>query len=167
MAKINGVVVGTVIDVKDPEGMGRVKLRFPWLSEDAESNWARVATLMAGRERGSWFMPELEDEVLVAFERGDTDYPYIVGYLWNGQDKPPQTDPHIRLLRSVNGHEIEITDPGVTGGDKGHIRIKDAHGNVIELSNGRISIQGVAFVEINAPQVVINGRPVVTAPGPI
>lgn len=167
MSKLFGVYVGLVVNVEDPQGMGRVKLRFPWMEDEPESNWARVATLMAGPDRGSWYMPVVEDEALVAFERGDPSFPYVLGFLWNGKDKPPQTDPKVRLVRSVNGHEIEITDPGVSGGDKGRVRIKDAHGNVIELSNGRISIKGVSLVEINGPQVVINGRPVVIAGGPI
>jgi uncharacterized protein involved in type VI secretion and phage assembly len=150
-----------------PDHLGRIEVFFPWLSDGNKSAWARVATLMAGSNRGSWFMPELEDEVLVAFEHGDVNHPYIVGFLWNGQDKPPKTDPKVRLIRSVNGHEIEIYDPGVTGGDKGHIRIKDAHGNTLEMSNGRISITSVSFLELNAPQVVINGRPVLIATSPI
>lgn len=166
-SKIYGVVVGTVKSVKDPAHLGRVQVFFPWLGEKNESQWARVATLMAGPDRGSWFMPELDDEVLVAFEHGNVEYPYIVGYLWNGQDKPPIDDPKVRLLRTVNGHEIEIADPSVSGGDKGYIRIKDAHGNKIELANGQISITGIAVVQIKAPQVIINGRPVLVAGSPI
>jgi len=165
VSRISGVVVGIV--KSPPDKLGRIEVFFPWLSDSNKSYRARVATLMAGPDRGSWFMPELEDEVLVAFEHGDVDHPYIVGFLWNGQDKPPKTDPKIRLIRSVNGHEIEIADPDISGGDKGHIRIKDAHGNIIELGNGRINITGVSFIGINAPQVVINGRPVALAPGPI
>ena len=165
MGKIDGVVVGIVKSL--PDNLGRIEVYFPWLSDNNKSYRARVATLMAGPNRGSWFMPELEDEVLVAFEQDDVNHPYIIGFLWNGQDKPPKTDPKIRLIRSVNGHEIEIYDPGVSGGDKGHIRVKDAHGNIIELANGRIDITGVSFIGINAPQVVINGRPVAVAPGPI
>jgi phage baseplate assembly protein V len=167
MSKVYGVVVGLVIDVNDPSAAGRVKLSFPWLDESSQSNWARVATLMAGKERGSWFMPELGDEVLVAFEMGDMDHPYIVGFLWNGQDKPPKTDTKVRLLRTVNGHEIEFTDPEVAGGDKGHIQIKDAHGNVIELKNGLIKIQGVGTLQIDAPNVLIKGRPVAMTANPI
>jgi uncharacterized protein involved in type VI secretion and phage assembly len=167
MSRTYGVVVGTVLDVNDPEKIGRVKVRFPWLSEDSESNWARVATMMAGNDRGSWYMPELQDEVLVAFEMGDTDRPYVVGFLWNGQDKPPRTDTKVRLLRSLNGHEIEMSDPAASGGDKGHIQIKDAHGNVIELKNGTIKIQSVGTIQIQAPNVIINGRTVAPTGNPI
>jgi uncharacterized protein involved in type VI secretion and phage assembly len=167
MSKVYGVVVGIVQSVDDPLKIGRVQLHFPWLSDDSQSQWARVATLMAGPDRGSWFMPETGDEALVAFEHGDVEHPFVLGFLWNGKDRPPQTDTKIRLLHTVNGHEIEISDPPVRGGDKGHVRIKDAHGNQIELANGRISITGVSLVEIKAPQVVVNGRPVVPATSPI
>lgn len=167
MNKINGVVVGIVKDFNDPEKLGRIKVNFPWLSGNNSSQWARISTLMAGKGRGSWFMPEKEDEVLVTFDHGDVQHPYIIGFLWNGEDKPPITDPQRRLIRSVNGHEIEIYDPDISQGDQGYIRLKDAHGNLIELANGRISINSISFIEINAPRVVINGRPVAPVPSPI
>ncbi len=72
-----GVTVGLVTNNKDPEGLGRVKVKFPWLSEKEESYWARVLTLMAGNDRGMYFLPEVDDEVLVAFEQGDMSFPYI------------------------------------------------------------------------------------------
>src|SRR5215510_12918555 len=90
--RVYGVVIGTVTDNKDPGGLGRVKLRFPWLVEDDESDWAPLATLMAGNQRGSFFLPEVDDEVLVAFFHGDPRYPFVLGSLWNGQDKPPATN---------------------------------------------------------------------------
>jgi uncharacterized protein involved in type VI secretion and phage assembly len=167
MNKIDGVVIGTVKSLDDPQKLGRIEVYFPWLSDRNKSHWARVATLMAGSGRGSWFMPEKDDEVLVAFEQGDTRFPYIVGFLWNGEDKPPRTDPQKRLIRSVNGHEIEIYDPGIKQGDRGYIRLKDAQGNQIELANGRISINSIGGIIINAPSVVINGRPVAPIPSPI
>jgi uncharacterized protein involved in type VI secretion and phage assembly len=167
MNKIYGVIVGLVIDVDDPLKMGRVKLRYPSLGDEAESNWARIATLMAGDDRGSWFIPEVDDEALVAFEMGNMEAPYVLGFLWNGKDRPPKDDTKIRLLRSVNGHEIEIGDPDITSGDKGYLRLKDAHGNTIELRNGQIKIRGIANITIEAPSVVINGRVVVPIPTPI
>ena len=73
--KIFGVVVGLVTNNQDDEGLDRVKVKFPWLSEDEESHWARVSCPMAGKERGILFLPEVDDEVLVAFEHGDIDWP--------------------------------------------------------------------------------------------
>ena len=119
-------------------------------------------------------MPEIGDDVLVAFEQGDFDHPYVVGFLWNGQNKPPSldpgtdADPQRRMLRSVNGHMIEIYDPDVgSDGEKGYIRLRDAYGNEIVLQNSAITITGKGSVTIDAPDIRINGRPVVAASSPI
>jgi uncharacterized protein involved in type VI secretion and phage assembly len=167
MKRYPGVVIATVKSLDDPEGQGRIQLRFPWLSESVQSSWAPVAAPLAGKERGQFYMPEIDDEVLVAFEHGDFDHPFIIGFLWNGVDTPPTNDPHRRLIRSVNGHEIEIYDPAINAGDKGYIRLKDAHGNMIELANARITIRSVAAIDIQAPSVTINGRAVAPVPNPI
>jgi uncharacterized protein involved in type VI secretion and phage assembly len=112
--RIFGVVIGIVTNNQDREGMGRVKVRFPWLSEEDESTWARLAVPMAGNERGVYFLPEVEDEVLVAFEHGDIRFPYVLGALWNGQDKPPATNQDgknsVRVLKSRSGHVIRLND---------------------------------------------------------
>lgn len=167
MSRRYGVMPGKVVDRDDPQGEGRVKVSFPWMGNDAQGYWAPVASLMGGGDRGAWIMPELEDEVLVAFEQGDVEHPYIVGFLHNGEHRPPETDPKVRLLRSVNGHEIALNDPAIFAGDSGGIRIEDAQGNRIELSNGRITIFSVGQIEITAPTVVINGRVVAPIPSPI
>jgi uncharacterized protein involved in type VI secretion and phage assembly len=113
-SRIHGVVVGVVTNNQDPEGMGRVKVKFPWLSDDDESHWARVAAPMAGKGRGVYFLPEVDDEVLVAFEHGDVRFPYVLGALWNGQDEPPETNDdgknNIRVIKSRSGHMIRLTD---------------------------------------------------------
>ena len=165
MKNISGVVIGIVKEVDATQA--RIKVDFPWMSPPQRSHWAPIATLMSGKKRGMYFMPEIDDEVLLAFDQGQFDHPYVVGFLWNGEDVPPVTDPQHRLIRSVNGHEIEIFDPCISGGDKGYIRLKDAHGNLIELANARITIQSVASINILAPSVTINGRPVAPVPNPI
>src|SRR5215472_353851 len=105
--RIYGVVVGIVTNNQDPDGMGRVKVKFPWLSDQDESWWARIATVMAGSSRGSYFLPEVNDEVMVAFEHGDVRFPYVLGALWNGKDSPPTTNSDgknsIRLIKSRSG----------------------------------------------------------------
>ncbi|MEA2176331.1 MAG: hypothetical protein QOD00_3923, partial [Blastocatellia bacterium] len=112
--RIGGVVVGIVTNNQDPDEMGRVKVKFPWLSDEDESNWARVATPMAGKERGLYLLPEVEDEVLVAFENGDMRFPYVLGSLWNGKDTPPAKNDdgknNVRVLKSRSGHVIRLTD---------------------------------------------------------
>ncbi|NET62539.1 MAG: phage tail protein, partial [Symploca sp. SIO2E6] len=112
--RVYGVTVGVVTNNKDPDGLGRVKVKFPWLSTQDESYWARIATLMAGDKRGAYFIPEVDDEVLVAFEQGDMAFPYILGGLWNGKDKPPETNKdgknNLRLIKSRSGHQIILDD---------------------------------------------------------
>lgn len=94
--------------------MGRIKVKFPWLSQDEESYWARVLSPMAGNDRGIYFLPEVDDEVLVAFEQGNMSLPYILGALWNGKDKPPfQNDDgknNLRAIKSRSGHQIILDD---------------------------------------------------------
>ena len=109
-----GVTLGIVTNNKDEEELGRVKVKFPWLSEKDESYWARVLTPMAGNQRGLYFLPEVDDEVLVAFDRGDISSPYILGGLWNGQDKPPESNSdgknNRRIIKSRSGHQIILDD---------------------------------------------------------
>jgi uncharacterized protein involved in type VI secretion and phage assembly len=127
--RLYGVSVGIVTNNQDPEGMGRVKVKLPWLTEDDESYWARVLTPMAGNHRGLYFLPEVDDEVLVAFEHGLADFPYVLGALWNGKDKTPESnaDGHnnMRAIHSRSGHIIRLDD---TEG-QGKIEIIDRSGN--------------------------------------
>jgi len=112
MSKIPGVVTGVVKNVDDPDQQGRVQVSLPYLGGQNDSTWAPVATLMTGGSRGSWFMPEVGDEVLVAFNQEDVQHPFIIGFLWNGIDKPPSKDidTHVRRLRTVSGHQIDFVD---------------------------------------------------------
>lgn len=133
--RIYGVVVGVVTNNQDPEKMGRVKLRFPWLNETDESNWARVATMMAGPDRGTWFLPEVDDEVLVAFGHGDVRFPYVVGSLWNGVDAPPRDNGdgqnNERVIRTRLGHELVFGDED----GKGKVEIKTKAGHQLLLDD--------------------------------
>jgi len=109
-----GVVVGVVTNNQDSDGQGRVKVKFPWLNDKHESQWARIAAPMAGNKRGVYFLPEVDDEVLVVFEHGDMRFPYILGALWNGVDKPPADNGdgknNLRLIKSRSGHTIKLND---------------------------------------------------------
>ena len=107
---LNGVVVALVTSVHDPEDLGRVELKFPWLSDSQKSPLARVAAPLAGKKRGLYYMPEVDDEVLVAFEHGDFSHPYIIGYLWNGVDKPPETETENRVIVTPGGHTLRFED---------------------------------------------------------
>ncbi|MBC1221002.1 phage tail protein [Nostoc sp. UCD121] len=139
-----GVTIGIVTNNKDPEKLGRIKVKFPWLSLEEESYWARIVTLMAGNGRGIYFLPEVDDEVLVAFEQGDMNFPYILGALWNGKDKPPITNEdgknNQRVIKSRSGHMIVLDD---TDG-KEQIIIQDKTGKnkiVINSKDNKMNIQ--------------------------
>jgi uncharacterized protein involved in type VI secretion and phage assembly len=143
--RINGVVIGIVTNNRDAEGMGRVKVRFPWRGDSSESYWARVATLMAGEDRGTFFLPEVGDEVLVAFDHGDINHPYVVGALWNGVDTPPETNAdgknNIRKIKSRSGHEIIFDDNDEQQEEKVKIRTKAGHIIVLDDSAGAEKIE--------------------------
>ena len=143
--RINGVSAGIVTNNQDPEGLGRVKIKFPWLSDDNETDWVRISTLMAGGERGSFFLPEVGDEVLVAFEHGDINHPFVIGALWNGVDKPPETNSdgrnNIRKIKSRSGHEIIFNDDDTAMQEKIEIHTNSGHKIVLDDSVGQEKIE--------------------------
>ncbi|MES3518351.1 MAG: phage baseplate assembly protein V [Natronomonas sp.] len=140
---MQGVVVAVVTDNEDPKDLGRVRLQFPWRDADDESYWARIATPMAGDEYGSYFLPEVDDEVLVAFENGDIHRPYVVGSLWNGKQEPPRkNDGHndVREIRTRSDHRITFDDD--RDGNDGSISIRTSEGHeiVIDDADGKETI---------------------------
>jgi phage baseplate assembly protein V len=152
--RIHGVVVGVVTNNQDPDGLGRVKLSFPWLSDAYESNWARVAAPMAGKERGAYFLPEVDDEVLVAFEHGVVERPFVVGTLWNGQDKPPADSNTVHVIKSKTGHVITLDD---TQGQES-VSIVDSSGKnsvVIDTANNNVTISADQNISLSAPNGTI------------
>jgi len=137
-SKIYGVHIALVTNNNDPDNMGRVKLKYPWYSDADESYWARIAVTMAGNEMGTFFLPEVDNEVLVAFEDGAIDKPYVIGALWNGQDKPPLTNPegeknNKRQIKSRSGHTLTFVDDKEDKKEK--IEIKTALGHIIDMSD--------------------------------
>jgi phage protein D len=117
-ASLPGLTIALVTNNDDPDKLGRVKLKFPYLADDTESFWARVMAPGAGNERGIEFLPEVGDEVLVGFEHADINHPFVLGGLWNGQDKTPQPAAEVlgggkvkrRVIRSRIGHMIVFDD---------------------------------------------------------
>ncbi|NPV90558.1 MAG: phage tail protein [Firmicutes bacterium] len=146
-----GVVVGIVTNNQDPEGLGRVKLKIPNLvaagGSDLETDWARVASLFAGPQRGIFFLPEVNDEVLVAFNGGSILEPYVVGALWNTNDKPPVTgkdeyvgsDGKIKVykVKTKQGHEFIFNDEA----GKESITLKSKAGATIMLDDQNKKIE--------------------------
>lgn len=116
--QVNGVVPAIVTNIEDPEDLFRVRVKYPWLSDDEESWWARVATPDAGPDRGIVFLPEIDDEVLVAFEHGDMGRPYIIGRMWNGVDANPHPIGelaangvvNLRVIKTRSGHILTFDD---------------------------------------------------------
>jgi uncharacterized protein involved in type VI secretion and phage assembly len=152
-ARVVGVMVGIVLDNRDPQGLGRVKVKFPSLSDDPVGHWARLGALMAGKDRGTFFLPEVGDEVLAVFEQGDISRPYVIGALWNGQDAPPDTNANgqnnLRFLKSRSGHLVRFDD--TSGAEK--IEIIDKSGNnkvVIDTATNTLTLQSDKDIRIEA-----------------
>jgi len=164
-----GLFVAIVTNNQDPEKLGRIRLKYPWLSDTDESDWVRVAAPMAGNDRGVFFLPEVGDEVVVGFVQGDMHVPIVLGGLWGGKDRPPATNEdgknNLRLVKSRSGHIIRLDD--TDGAEKievidksgknsvtidtqsNTITIKAATDLVLEADNGKVSIKG-ASVEVTA-----------------
>lgn len=156
--KICGVVVGIVTNNKDPEGLSRVKVKIPRINGEDESNWARVSSFMTGKERGAFFLPEVDDEVLVSFEYGNINMPYIIGSLWNGVDKPPETNNdgknNRRLIKSRSGHTIRLNDED--GKEKIEIIDKSEKNSIIfDTAKNTITITTDKDITLSAPQGTI------------
>lgn len=162
-ARLYGVTVGVVTNNQDPDGLGRVKVKFPWLSDDVESHWARVVTPMAGNDRGLFFLPEVDDEVLVAFEHGSPEFPYVLGALWNGKDKAPESNDdgenNMRTIKSRSGHVVRLDD--TDGSEK--IEIVDGSGAnsiVISTADNTITITADAdiTIESGSGKLILSGN---------
>jgi len=177
--KFYGVYPAVVVDISDPDGQGRVKVKLPWAPDSKGSSyeaWARLATMMAGNNRGSWFIPDVDDEVLVIFEAGDTRRPYVVGALWNGLDAAPESmdgggENNIKSIRSRNGVKVTMDDTNgsealtleTPGGQSmtlkdgpGVVEIVDSNGNSIKLESSGITVTSSAKVTVNASSVEVS-----------
>lgn len=153
--RTSGVAVGVVINNQDPQGLGRVQVKLPNYSDLDIGHWARIAVLMAGNQRGTFFLPEIGDEVLVAFENGDFERPFVLGALWNGVDNPPDTNAdgqnNHRLIKSRSGHIVRFDD--TAGAEK--IEIIDKSGNnaiTFDTANNTIKIVSAQDITIDASQ---------------
>jgi uncharacterized protein involved in type VI secretion and phage assembly len=134
----NGIIIGLVSDLNDPEDLGRIKVTYPTLNNQV-SDWARLVTPMAGKSRGMFFRPEVGDEVLVGYEQGDPRRPYILGSLWSKTDPPPADDGNKaqnnwRFWESRSHHILRLDD--TSGGEKIEIIDKDGTRKVVIDSAG-------------------------------
>jgi phage protein D len=165
-APLLGVSIAQVTDVRDPDGLGRVKVKFPWLSDAYVSDWARTVQAGAGPDRGAVVLPEVNDEVLVAFEQGDLRRPYVLGGLWNGVDKPKLGDGLVdgstgavkrRGFVSKKGHCLvffdDDSDEGVavlTGDKRLKVSLNKTKTTIHVSSGGNVRIDGAQDVQIKA-----------------
>lgn len=182
-----GVYPAVVTDLNDPEGQGRVRIRLPWSPDDSGGYeaWARLATLMGGNHRGSWFVPDLDDEVLVVFQAGDTRWPFVIGGLWNGVDTPPEQmdasgNNDIKSLRSRNGVKVTLDDASgqerlileTPGGQQvsltdgpGVLELRDSNGNTVTLESSGITVSASAKVTVQASTVEVSAGSVTVNAG--
>ncbi|HEY6411504.1 MAG TPA: phage baseplate assembly protein V [Ktedonobacteraceae bacterium] len=185
-----GVYPALVTDVVDPDSQGRVKVKLPWSPDPAADNtryetWARLATMMAGNNRGTFFIPDVNDEVLVAFEGGNPRRPYVIGAMWNGQDSPPEqmdsggknylktilsrqgvritlddTDGAVKLrLETPNGQSVVLSD------EDNSIVAQDSNGNSITMDTSGITITAALEVKIQASTAEIDASMVTVNAG--
>jgi uncharacterized protein involved in type VI secretion and phage assembly len=176
--RLYGLYPALVSDINDPEGLGRVKVTLPQMPDTAASfeAWARLATMMAGNNRGSWFVPDENDEVLVGFEGGDPRRPYVVGALWNERHTPPHAMDAAghnakKVLRSRNGVKVTLDDTDgqeqlileTPGGQKvtlkdgaGAVLLEDSNGNAVKLEPSGITITASAKVTVTASTAEIS-----------
>jgi uncharacterized protein involved in type VI secretion and phage assembly len=177
--KVEGVALGVVTDIQDPEKMGRIRVRYPWREDNQNSYWARPAVPYAGKNRGTYFIPEVGDEVLLAFDKGNIEHPYMLGVLWNGQDTPPDSNSNgkndTKLIRTRTGHEIRLMDAQgkesvevkTQGGHSvkmddtsgsANITVKDSSGSntiVIDTTQNSITIQSSTSLSIKSQTISI------------
>ncbi len=173
-----GVHPAEVTAINDPHQQGRVRVRLPWSPDNNGGGydvWARPAVLMAGNNRGTWFIPDVGDEVLVAFEWGDPRRPYVLGMLWNGQDAPPDSmdsaqNNQIKSIVSRSGIRIELDDSAaqetltlrtpqqtivINDGERS-ITVTDANGNSVTLDSSGVTVTAAAQVQVNAATVKVS-----------
>jgi uncharacterized protein involved in type VI secretion and phage assembly len=157
-----GLHVARVVDLKDPEKLGRIKISYPWL--DAEQTvWVRMAVPHAGKDRGWYSLPEIDDEVLVGFEHGNTDHPIVLGCLYNKENAPMQEavspDNDVKMFMTRSGNKIVLNDK--SGAEQIVISQKDGKNQIVlDLSgpsiaittDGDVSVKGKQNVTIEADQ---------------
>jgi phage protein D len=153
------LVIGEVTNNDDPDGMGRVRVSFPALSEDVEGAWARIATLGAGAQRGTVMLPQVGDEVLVGFEHDDTSRPYVLGSLFNGVDQPGDD-----LLDGQKGSFVVMSDA------KLHLQSKDdatlkTDGALTITVTGDTTVDGTGALQVKGRDVSVQANAMVTIEG--
>lgn len=170
---IQGLAVGIVTDNTDPDGLARVRVRLAWHTDGQTSYWARLAVLMGGAGRGTYFLPEIGDEVIVGAENGDPSHLYVLGAVWSGERKPPTANDggknDRRLIHSRSGHrlvfddsnepqvELSLADNKRLVLDQTGVRLDDGKGNklTIETESGAVTIESASSLNLKSQMVSI------------
>lgn len=170
---VKGVALAIVTQNKDKLGLCRVKVRYQWDKEKRESEWARLVVPMAGNGRGTVMIPEIGDQVLVVFDKEDVNFPYVLGALWNDEDKPPLANGDgkndKRIIKSRKKHYL-LFDDGASGvvelhhekgrkivlDDNGFV-VQDEKGNVVKVdsNSGAMTIEAKGQLNIKAATITI------------
>jgi uncharacterized protein involved in type VI secretion and phage assembly len=168
-----GLVIGVVSDLNDKLKLGRVKVTFPWLSDDYVSGWARVVQLGVGKDTGVLTLPTVGQEVLVGFELGHFDAPYILGTVANGKDKLPK--PEVDLVDAngtltgyhvyaPGGHLLSMIGAGsganqvklATGDGKHSVLLDQKGASVAITAGGKVTIHGDGKITIEGKGVTVD-----------
>lgn len=161
--------IAVVIDNKDPDGVGRIKVRMYWQKEGESTNWIRYLASHAGKDRGFYMIPEIDDEVVVAFENGNLNMPFAIGSMYHGKgnsgDKK-ENDNYTKAIRTISGNEVLFSDKG--GEEYIHIFTKDKKNEVLIsmkddgmiqiTSNKMIKIVAKEDIEVKAKNMVFSAE---------
>ncbi|MFD2114157.1 phage baseplate assembly protein V [Paenibacillus yanchengensis] len=152
MGLVHGVYIGIVTDNKDEQNYGRVQVKVPIFDNNHILNWARVATLMAGSKQGTLFVPDVGDEVLIAFHMGDVRQPIVIGSLWSKTQVPPEGKDeknNIRKITTRSGHQLIFDDS--EGNEK--ITLQTKKGHVLELKDKQDELVLTDSSKVNVIQI--------------
>jgi uncharacterized protein involved in type VI secretion and phage assembly len=160
-ALVNGLVLAEVADLDDPEGLGRVRVRFLSRPGDASSFWAPIARPLASGGFGFWFPPVAGDVVLVGFEEGRIERPYLIGAIYTGDNQPPSTELQERMIRTGSGHTLTFDDrPGSE-----MIKIEDAHGNTVTMESAGVTVESKTDLTLKAVNITLDAQAQLTCKG--
>ncbi|MCP4448688.1 MAG: phage tail protein [Myxococcales bacterium] len=166
-----GLAFGFVTNNKDPENLGRVRVKLDVHTSGQDTFWARIATVMSGPGRGAYFLPDKDDEVLVGFI-GDPSHPVVLGSVWNAKQLPPDNNGHEsndrKIIRTRAGHELRFDDSKANEIElklakgpriylaKNTAIMDDGAGNIVEIKDGNITIKADKKITLKASQVIID-----------